>query len=107
MAGIITFTKGDTWSFTGTAEFTDASGNKTSASNWTITSYMYNDKKNIVFTFDTSWLNAATGSFIHRASSGQTGLMKADIYTFSIKFTSSSGEIVTSEVVTVKVVDGN
>lgn len=99
------FKRGDSWSYTATVEFKDNNGNAVNISNVTISSELKSKSGKSIQKFSVDWLNKASGTFYHRASSGETTKWPVDELVFDLVFRfNDTGEVISSNPVYVKVV---
>ena len=99
------FKSGDSWSYVATVEFKDSNGNMVPVTNVTVSSVLKTKSGKVIQPFNTGWVNPATGTFFHKASSGETANWPADELVFDLVFRfNSTGDVISSSPVYVKVV---
>jgi hypothetical protein len=103
---IAKFKRGDSWSYTATVDFKDVNGNPITIQNVTIISELkIPNSSKVVQRFYTEWLNPSSGTFIHKASSGETSIWPIGQLVFDITFRlNNTGDVITSSPVYVQVV---
>ena len=95
----ITIRQGDSWSYTASVSIQN-NGVPASTVGWVITSKLM-DGTRISLVFDTGWIDASVGSFYHKAAASLTAKLPVGKYRFNVKFTSPSGEVISSDPVNV------